>query len=389
VYDTIHIHAGLPKTGTTSLQLGMQALSRAGRLTRTAYPVVAPELGPGNGVRLADELLFTNPAPASRPRLQALVDDLLQADASGAPNLLISSEDLCYASVEKFTLLKQVLSAHAREVRMLVAVRPLREWSYSVYLQLVKAHALAADYDVRWLQAHRPEFLWYFRNLDRFQVATTCFAYRRSGLLLAFLQLIGEDPALAAAVPEAISNRSLSIAELELLRLVNSVFHDQALCRSLSEALSGSGVARPPARFPAAGEPGFQVFSADFAADLQQLPGPVMAAASTILFEEPAATAVDLPEPPSAPRSLATDDVALALQAIRSHCDQRAGNAAGLERLRAYAANLQPTASRVDPIHYLLLHPDLLGSGVDPGWHYREHGQREGRDSAFEVVPPG
>jgi hypothetical protein len=206
--------------------------------------------------------------------------------------------------------------------------------------------------------------------------------------LLAFLQLIGEDPALATAVPEAISNRSLSIAELDMLKLVNSVFHDEALCRSLSEALSGSGVARPPARFPPACEPGFQAFSADFAADLDQLPGPVMAAASKILFEDPAAIALGQPAPASAPRSLPTDDVALALQAIRNHCDQRAGNAAGLERLRAYAATLPTTASRFDPIHYLLLHPDLLGSGVDPWRHYTEHGQREARHSAFQIVPP-
>ena len=126
--DTIYIHAGLPKTGSSSLQDSLHALSQAGLLTRVGYPPSNPGLGTGNGSALARELIFTNPAPTSTAQLQAFVQDILQAGRPGTPHLLISSEDLCYADVEKFSRLRQVLLEHARSVKLLVAVRPLRAW---------------------------------------------------------------------------------------------------------------------------------------------------------------------------------------------------------------------------------------------------------------------
>ncbi len=394
MFDTIYVHAGLPKTGSTFIQNGLQALSRAGLLSRVAYPVANPELGSGNGSALSQALIFTNPAETTRPQLESYVDDLLNANRGPARNLLISSEDLCYADVEKFARLKEVLLTHGKEVRLIVSARPLRAWTYSVYLQLVKAHALAADYDEAWLEAHTGDFLYYFRNLDRFNVDAITFRYQGKGLLRVFLRLIGEDEGLANQVPDAIANRSLSLEELEVMKTVNRVFRDEAVSRLISRHLVNAEPIREGARFPARREDQFQAFASTFALKLDRFPGPVMNAIKKILFDEQ-------PPPPAAERGndgagkndddrggLPAFEVEVALRALQELLAAKGGSRAAHDQLLAYAAGLKRTSESFDPIHYLLMHPDVLSAGMDPWLHFQEHGRAEGRAGAFKLRGP-
>lgn len=385
LFDTIYLHAGLPKTGSSFIQDGMHALWQAGLLVRVAYPLAAPELGTGNGSALARELIFTNPAPTTTGRLQACVQDILQAVDRPATDLLISSEDLCYADVEKFSRLKQVLLGHAKAVKLVVAIRPLKAWSHSVYLQLVKAHALAADYDAAWLQAHSPDFLFYFRNLDRFDVDTICFRYQEKNLLRQFLGLIGENETLASKVPDTVANRSLSVEEVRVVRAINRVFGDELLCRKISDELVGQRPDCRGARFPAHCEAEFQRFAAEFSRQLDQFPGPVMDAVKEILFE-----AADTPLRSALPREapangmLSTAEVEIVLRGLRAFFEARIDDVSSHRKLLDYASGLERTETFFDPIHYLLMHPDVLRAGSDPWQHYQQHGRHEGRKSALK-----
>ena len=383
LFDTIFLHAGLPKTGSSFLQDSLHALSLAGRLSRVAYPSGAPRPGLGNGSALAEELIFTNPRPTSTERLESLVDDLLRGADPSARDLLISSEDLCYADVEKFSRLKQVLLAHARSLKLLIAVRPLREWSYSVYLQLVKAHALAADYDADWLREHTGDFLFYFRNLDRFEVDTVVFPYRDRHLLQGFLAIIGEDASLAAEVPESIVNRSLSAPEIAVMRAINGVFEDQALGRLVSRDLLRQHPDAPVSRFPAHREADFRGFLAAFSRELERYPGPVMDAVKSILLEQegtPDGTPEDGREIAG---TLPMPVLETALRTLRDVFASERDDAAQYRRLLAYAAGLARGQQRFDPIHYLLMHPDVLRDGCDPHAHFAQPGREEGRMSVL------
>ena len=385
LFDTIYLHAGLPKTGSSFLQDGMHALSRAGRLARVGYPVPNPESSSVNGTALARELIFTNPATTTTERLHDCVQELLQATDPATPNLLISSEDLCYADVEKFSRLKHVLLGHAKSIKLLVAVRPLKAWSHSVYLQLVKAHALAADFDGDWLHAHTTDFQYYFRNLDRFGVDTICFRYQEKDLLRHFLGLIGEDPSLASNVPDTVANRSLSVEELGLMRAINGVFGDEQLGRKVSRDLVAHAPKRKGARFPAQREAEFERFAAGFARSLEQFPGPVMDAAKGILFADVAPPLPsELPPATSGTRTLPTNDVKIALRSIRDFFQPRLDDAAAHRKLLDYASGLECTETGFDPVHYLLMHPDVLDSGSDPRQHFELHGRSEGRLSGYK-----
>jgi hypothetical protein len=381
LYDTIFIHAGLPKTGSSAIQDSLHALSQAGLLARVGYPCSNPHLGTGNGSALARELIFTNPAPTSTERLQECVRDILDASRGRSESLLISSEDLCYADPEKFSRLKQVLLGHARSVKLVVVVRPLKAWSYSVYLQLVKAHALAADYDADWLRRHTPDFLYYFRNLDRFDVETICLRYREKDLVRGFLERIGEDPDLVARLPDTVANRSLTVEELDVLRAINAVFGDESLCRMVSTEFVRLGQARGGARFPPHREADFRAFAGEFARELDGYSGPVLAEVREILFDEPASVpARDEPTPGQA----AMGEVDLAFRALRAHFDARLDEMSLHRKLVDYAAALDRTAAAFDPVHYLLMHPDVLRAGSDPWQHFQQHGREEGRAGALK-----
>lgn len=363
----------------------MHALSQAGLLARVGYPLFAtPELGTGNGSALAQELIFTNPAQTTTERLQACVQDILQANDSETSDLLISSENLCYADVEKFSRLKQVLLGHAKSVKLIVAIRPLKAWSHSVYLQLVKGHALAADYDAAWLQAHSADFLFYFRNLDRFDVDTISFRYQEKNLLRRFLGLIGENEELASKVPDTVANRSLSVEELGVVRAINGVFADKSLCWKVSHALVGHRPDRRGARFPAHRETEFQRFAADLVSQLDQFPGPVMDAVKEILFEfaEPPPSGPPLDAP--APGVLTTAEVEIALRSIRTFFEAKSDHVSSHRKLLDYASGLERTEACFDPVHYLLMHPDVLRAGIDPWQHYQQYGREEGRKSAYK-----
>lgn len=384
LFDTIFLHAGLPKTGSSYLQDGLHALSRAGRLSRVTYPAIAPRSGLGNGSALAAELLFTNPKPTSTGQIEALIDDILRGSDSSATDLLISSEDLCYADVEKFARLRQVLLTHAREVKLVIAVRPLREWSYSVYLQLVKAHALAADYDAAWLRKHTGDFLFYFRNLDRFDVDAIVLPYQEKDLLRRFLGILGEDESIASEVPETIVNRSLSAPEIGVMRAINAVFDDEELGRQVSLNLVRQRPDATVSRFPAHREADFRGFLADFTRELERYAGPIMEQVKRILLDDACMPEASMPYVGvAAPAAPGLDELETALRSLRTVFEANLDDAAQYRRLLEYASGLDRVQHRFDPIHYLLMHPDVLRDGCDPRQHFEQPGRDEGRMTYF------
>lgn len=382
MFDTIFIHAGLPKTGSTHIQDGMQFLSRSGFLKHVAYPIVSSEIGSGNGSRTADMLLNEDSHKVIHTRLDVLVGDLLKANDGTARNLLLSSEQFFFATAGGFACLKEVLLRYSRAVKLIVCVRPLREWSYSVYMQMVKAHGIFSDYDEKWLDEFGSLYLGVFRNFDKFEIDTITFRYQETGLFQLFLHLIGEDEGLVERFPEAKVNRSLTGTELDTIRKINSIFQDETLSRAISSRFIREWPELDSAIFPSDCEAQFQRFASRFARDLEPLRGRVMTGLKQILF-------ADIHAPPGSSLDKCADDqrdlMDVALREIRQLQDRYMRDGQLYTWLKQYAAGMRPTNDSFDPIHYLLMYPDLSVPGVDPDVHYRNHGRTEGRASALAM----
>jgi hypothetical protein len=282
LFDTIYIHAGLPKTGSTYLQNGLQKLSLAGKLKHVGYPVLNKEaefnnIGSGNGLAISNAILNQESEEVVRRQMDALVNEVIQAaDPRATPDLLISSEILFFATDTGFAVLKETLLKHCQKVKLIIAIRPLREWTYSVYMQRVKGHGFAEDYNAAWLNEYCASFDSCFASLERRGVEPIAFPYQEKDLLRTFLGLIGEDEALAKQVPDIKVNRSLSFEELELVRRVNSYFGNDALSRMISEDFIRNWPDVVSAAFPPDREEQFQEFAEGFATRLAHLRSPLL-----------------------------------------------------------------------------------------------------------------
>ncbi|HEY2345869.1 MAG TPA: hypothetical protein VGH80_08290 [Xanthomonadaceae bacterium] len=380
MYDTIYLHAGLPKTGSTHVQNGLQHLSMEGLLGRVAYPVVSPELGSGNGAIVSALLRSAEVDADVEARLEACLHELLAAAQGQSPDLLISSEHFFFATVEALSAFRRMLLRHARTVKLVVCVRPLRDWTWSLYMQMVKAHLLSDDFDVAWLARWGDTWLPNFANLDRFDAEAIAFPYRDRGLLADLLAAIGEDEGLARHFPEGRVNRSLGATELGIVRKVNAAFADEVLSRAISDHYTITWPEDPTAAFPAACEADFRGFAAAFEDRLEPLQGATMRAVKELLF-------ADAPLAANARDKAGHDDrdlLGIALSEIRRHQDFYRLDGQQCHAMKREAQALEPTRDFFDPIHYLLMYPDLCIPEIDPELHYRNHGREEGRASGLK-----
>lgn len=383
-YDVLYLHIGLPKTGSTFIQKSMCGLTTKGLLKRTAYPVV-PGCSVGNASQLAVASRASAPQPAEE-HLRARLQEILAADQSGCRDLLISSE-LFFAESARLDTVVRLLLEHANSVKLIVCVRPLAPWIYSIYMQQVKAHAVFSEYGEEYRSKLAPTLLGFFRDLSATDVALGCdsvvLAYREPGLLEDFLGSVGEDASLAGEVGESRVNRSLSQPELDLLRLVNGIYRNFGLSETISHAFIAANSDVDSAKVPLASREAYEAFAAAFETALGELPGELMAGIRGILFsaEDQAVTYAQ----PGAGIEHA-DLLGMVLTAVRDATDKApaiAKSAKSFELLRKYSAQLEPTTDFFDPIHYMLMYPDILHSGIDPWDHYLTHGRSEGRNAAY------
>lgn len=383
--DAIHVHGGLPKTGSTYIQNGLQLLSSRGLLKRVGYPLLDTNdefnrIGSGNGIDIANAVLHSGDKRAVLARVESCVDELLAKAGNHTDELLISSEYFFFADPVSFAVLRDVLSARASRLHMVFSVRPLREWTYSVYGQYVKAHGLAEPYGVHWLEKQCSQFLSCFANLDRSGIETSVFAYSKRHQFAKFLEVIGEDESLAGEVPAMSVNASLGVGDLELVRRLNAVFGDSSMTRGVAEELSRNA-SDNDGYMPPELDAAYQQFAEGFRARLEEMKGPVMERVREVLFSAPDA------DPQASPAErhgeLRGDALDIVLRNLAPVVAEYSREAEHFRALKKASAALSKSNLFFDPMHYLLMYPDILDGGMDPWEHYLEHGRKEGRMSAL------
>jgi hypothetical protein len=386
MFDTIYVHAGLPKTGSTFLQNSLEQLGREGRLTKVGYPTADAgereirDIGSGNGIHVALQLWLSNWNRDRMPQLEAQVQKLVDAHRGPARSLLISSEQFFHATADGLNAMHDVLRKHAREVKLLFVVRPLREWTYSIYMQLVKRHGEGQEFD-QWLGENTGN-VDSFKQLDKFKGEAISIPYRDEGLLALLLETIGEDPALAAGIGEVLVNRSLSPGELEIIRMVNKHFGDEGLSAMMSNEFLRVSPDEKSASFPPAAAAAYARYAKINRERLAPFDSKNMRRLKKLLFVD-STPAAPTGEAAAAAAASELRLVETAMRCVRQRMDQQLGQAAAFKALAHFAGRMDRTCEFFDPIHYLILHPDLARGNVNPWLHYREFGRKEGRMSAL------
>jgi hypothetical protein len=198
--------------------------------------------------------------------------------------------------------------------------------------------------------------------------------------LPALLEVVGEAPALADAVADRKVNRSLAPDELALVREANRLFANPDLSAALADQILSRWPDRESGGFPGDYVAEFDAFAASFAGDLRKLRGAGMDRLRGLLFDADAREPVQHAAPDPARRA---ELLEMLLGQVAGAVGELSREAALYRRLRGYSATLSPSDAFFDPIHYLLLHEDLVAALVDPWTHFLDYGRAEGRNTAL------
>lgn len=386
MFNTVYIHAGLPKTGSSYLQHALELLSKSNRLEVVHYPIKKEtQAFSGNGVSVATQLvpeLFPTFMPE---QLEQELEELLEGCESIGGDLLISSEDFFSASPERFDYFKKLLLKYAENIKLIIVVRPIDSWVYSYYMQMVKRHGASSGFTTEWLEQFKEEIFQKLQSIDRFEVETLVLPYSSTGLLRAFLKVMGESRELANEVPDVRVNRSLTQRELKILERVNSIFGCARLSELISDEfirLDSEGSSEPLSADLAAF---YMDFRNGFEAKIcNSLGAGNSSSGSKVIKDVKPILFAEIDDQTLVPSAQAVKSDELLFDSVLPMIKLWMDEGGDLFRIRNFAAkNLNPTVDFFDPVHYLVLNKDVLRLGVDPWRHYQKNGKGEGRDSAY------
>lgn len=249
----LFIHVGLPKTGTTYLQNSFEWFEKQNRFESVGYPLLAEhdsflEIHSGNAVSIGHYLSQRLTPKFEEPVLQHRLEDLLAKVKDPGRDVLISSEFFSTPPPDRVDTLVRCIDRLGYQPQILVVVRPLADMLFSAYSQCVKRDAVGKTFEAWVARAGSRLPGAYITKVVSYGLPVQVIPYHRQELLGSILSAIGEDPELAAKVPKARVNRSLSRAELDLLVTINRIFHDPQLSTNISDRLIREYPDRRPAK---------------------------------------------------------------------------------------------------------------------------------------------
>lgn len=296
------LHAGLPKTGSSALQVAFARHSGVLESLGVAYP----DLGSGQAARDGG-ITSGNGAPVAgflngNDRQADAVDACLAAMAAAPQATTLLSSELFYsARPDRLAAFVERVRAEGFGVRVAFFVRSLYEWAWSAYVQNVKNHGVSAGFPdwvvtSRIAQAMPTTFDKYRQVVPDADMTLVNYDAYRDDVFAAFAtHVLGADGPLPATGPVGRINRSLTATEIEALRQLNLVRRGRPGGQLLSEALITARPdlpVPPPPPSPAALELLDAHYEAVRAATARAIGGPV-----ALRLEGPPATdPADTPE---------------------------------------------------------------------------------------------
>jgi hypothetical protein len=249
------LHAGIHKTGSSAIQSALARNVDALRAKNIIYPdfrsLPAAKLGKvssGNGVPLA-KLLGSAVYPKQPVSRENIVAEIEQASAKGC-DLLYSSETLLFIEPKHASAFFEFVRNAGFEVYIAFYLRSVADLAVSLYHQEVKQKRLTKSFS---------EFLQAFDAIPLRSALALCCAFGRERMHIRnydvhkanliedfFSNMLGISPLDGLSLENPAVNRSLTPAELAIMREMNSVLSDPRHSRLASETLMA---ANPMAKY--------------------------------------------------------------------------------------------------------------------------------------------
>jgi hypothetical protein len=235
---TLVVHAGLPKTGSSALQVFLARNHDALRRQSFDYLQLgdfqagrAGKISSGNGFLVAQSLIAPgNPSAAETPALHLAALNRAIA-ASPSETGIISSEYFPESDPARMKAWAASLAEMGIRVRMMYFIRAQSQALCSMYVQYVKRSHCRETPEAYVRRTYRG--VPYLKYASFYQTQSDCFGSENvicatyesalnapGGLCAAFLAAIGADPSGLPSAPEIV-NAGLSPAELAIMRELN------------------------------------------------------------------------------------------------------------------------------------------------------------------------
>lgn len=250
------IHAGLPKTGSSALQVALarheEYLSQEGIHYPELGSVAIAKTGAitsGNGASVA---AFLN----GNDKHKGSMDLCLETIAKGQqPTTLLSSELFYSARPDRLAGFLGRVREAGFDTRVVFFVRSLYEWAWSAYVQNVKNHGVSANF-ADWVVTSKianaiPITIQKYQTaMNGGDIVQINYDTYRNDVFAAFAKhalLAKAEPPETVGIGQV--NRSLSASEIEALRAFNRIRQGRPGGQQLSNALIST---RPNLEVPAA-----------------------------------------------------------------------------------------------------------------------------------------
>jgi len=380
----IIIHAGLAKTGSSYIQNSLHILERSNAFSNVCYPSNKEEqdfqhIASGNGARIGILLKPDITCEFLKDEIMAEFENLLKQMSSSKKIMLISSEMFAKAEPKRFNFLLEYMGNYCNNIQVFVFVRSFVPWTWSVYQQLIKRSSLHLGYK-EWLDKYLLDFVSAAAiNILSFNSQLKMLKFSKNNLLENLLTECGEKTELSKRLPKDKVNRSLSKLEFDMMLTVNKIFNDM----EASTLITDEFIRRSPNIKSTYMPQNLNIHAMNayknIRMDLKRIGTDEALHMMHLLNGKDSDSNVN--------ESHSYDNehyekefnelLGIILKVIH-------GRYSSLSHLYRTAKYLEESRDYFDPIHYLLINPDLLSQNIEPLKHFKKTGKSEMRFTCYK-----
>ncbi|MHB8843715.1 MAG: hypothetical protein ACYC7L_03115 [Nitrospirota bacterium] len=379
---TLWIHAGGAKAGSSALQSFFIMYAANLRSLGFSYrnkPEVSSvyQVTGGNGKILYEDL---SSFAASEERMEKILLSYFEDDL---PNAICSSEFLQLLDEKSWKTVISICESHNIALRIIFYIRDPVPYYLSQYDQAVKGHGEWKPID-EWHKNVNWDHLGALRVLARCfpksSLHIISYDLSKQNLINNFLDIVGinaEKLSLNKADAKHVVNRSLTVAEREIMRRLNKAFGAR-YSPELTDLLMSSF---PDAQAELEWDPHItQLLSTRFKDDIVWINETFFEGKPIVTINgnrsELNAKSESMQH---AVNKIALDWAISKLKVIDTQMRDYILRQFTKAIMQSDNAHNEDVPADFDAVSYLLLNTDVLMAGINPAWHFVNHGRSEGR----------